>query len=548
MHSTHVTIRVLARFGVAAIFLAPHIAFAKIATLQDGSHMTIKIHVDDVEFKDIKIQGQEFNQAHLVGVDGHEGILHREGHPELPVVRFLVPGTPTVRSLDEAAFTSSLIGKHPIKPTQPPHEKVLGALQPFALDVAAYESDAMEPQKRFDLRPAGSIKGVPQTLITLYPLSYAPGTQRYELHRSFEISFTSPKRSAESVKERFVFIVGKNFVRSPSLAAYESLKRQLGFVVDRIVVDSRTTPEALRTQMKQFYNRTDAQLAYALIIGDAEDVPGKESKIISGVTDHYYRSLDSDDYDSDINGPDIGLGRVAVKNEQQLADVLQKFTKYTLGSFTTESWLNELSFLATNDRWEVAEATHNYVIDTYSSAKGYTGIFPKIRQNGGDQLYSVTHNVEDTKVREALGLGRTIIDYSGHGANTYWDAPRFEPEDVRNLADPNALPFVIANACITGDYRVDESFGETWQRHPYGAITYWGSMDSTYWDEDDILERRMFDGIFKGEKRTFSEITHHALAEMWIHYGGEGFSDYYWETYVLFGDPSIPLRTKKVST
>jgi hypothetical protein len=64
-------------------------------------------------------------------------------------------------------------------------------------------------------------------------------------------------------------------------------------------------------------------------------------------------------------------------------------------------------------------------------------------------------------------------------------------------------------------------------------------MDNTYWDEDDILERKMFDGMYAGGQKTFAGITHYALQEHWKHYGGAGKSKYYWETYVLFGDPAL---------
>src|SRR5690606_36631083 len=81
------------------------------------------------------------------------------------------------------------------------------------------------------------------------------------------------------------------------------------------------------------------------------------------------------------------------------------------------------------------------------------------------------------------------------------------------------------------------------QRHGSGAVMFWGSMDNTYWDEDDVLERRMYDGIFGEGKKTFREITQHALSSHWAHYGGSGKSKYHWETYVSFGDPSLELRT-----
>jgi hypothetical protein len=142
---------------------------------------------------------------------------------------------------------------------------------------------------------------------------------------------------------------------------------------------------------------------------------------------------------------------------------------------------------------------------------------------------------------DAIKKGRTIINYSGHGANTYWAGPVITQENVRSLKS-TTYPFVISNACITGDFREEEAFAETWIRHENGAIMFLGSLDLTYWDEDDIFEKRMFDGIFTQNKENFGEISDFGLAETWRYYGGEGKSKYYRETYHLFGDPSLKIR------
>ena len=283
--------------------------------------------------------------------------------------------------------------------------------------------------------------------------------------------------------------------------------------------------------------------AYVVVIGDDSDVPAHESDTIAGITDHYYACMDAD-YAKDIFTPDLAVGRIAVADEAQLAVVLKKYTNYTNGTFRTMDWVNSVSFLGTDDRYEVAEGTHNYVIDTYTKAKGYTGVFPSAREAaGGDRLYAITNRATTDDVMKAIGLGRSIVDYSGHGANTYWAGPEFDQSNVRALK-ASGLPFVISNACITGDFRVGESFAETWQRHEFGAVMFWGSMDSTYWDEDDILERRMFDGIFRDKTLVFGDITRFAMVEMAKFYGNAGRSAYYFETYHMFGDPSMTLRVR----
>ena len=140
-----------------------------------------------------------------------------------------------------------------------------------------------------------------------------------------------------------------------------------------------------------------------------------------------------------------------------------------------------------------------------------------------------------------MNEGRGFINYAGHGSTQSWAGPEVTADDVRSLDNPDALPVVIANACVTGHFTAN-SFAEVWLKHPHGAVMYWGSMDSTYWDEDDVLQRALYDVIFKNGEHNVSDFTDAALEAVWRYYGGEGKSHYYWETYVTFGDPSMEWR------
>jgi len=79
--------------------------------------------------------------------------------------------------------------------------------------------------------------------------------------------------------EVFVFIVGEQFRNSTSLTEYATVKTDLGYQVEYIYVTSQDDADSIRHQLQEKYARTDSTLAHALIIGDAEDVPGKESSI-----------------------------------------------------------------------------------------------------------------------------------------------------------------------------------------------------------------------------------------------------------------------------
>jgi subtilisin-like proprotein convertase family protein len=538
----------LCRFAVsvlASLGLIATAAAGKVSVTQDNGVTVTHVQVEGVKTGTIAVEGTNFTALSLQGVSGYEAIDYQVGRPQIPVVRFFVEGEPVI-TYSAAKAGPAIESGLKIQPNQPSRVKRPDEKTALVLDKEFYNRKQTK-NVPFKISAAGSVNGVQHYLVTLYPVQYDPAGNSWSLISDFKVTVRQvAKKSAQEGtgdKEIFAFVVGAKFHNNQALLDYAALKEKLGYAVEFINVTASDTPETIRAALQAVYNRTGSTLKYALIIGDAEDVPGHESGIIAGVTDHYYRAIDTNDYATDINGPDIGVGRVSVATPAQLEVVLAKFTRYTNGQFAAEDWLNEIAFIATNDRWEVAEGSHNYAIQTHTGPNRYTGIFPQPVTDGGDQLYAITHRVSDAKVVEVMSMGRTIINYSGHGSTDSWAGPNISQDNVRSLTDPDALPFVISNACITGDFRVAESFGETWQRHHAGAVMFWGSMDSTYWDEDDILERAMYDGIYRDGRLQFHDITTHALSEHWRHYGGEGKAKYYWETYVTFGDPSLELRT-----
>jgi hypothetical protein len=98
--------------------------------------------------------------------------------------------------------------------------------------------------------------------------------------------------------------------------------------------------------------------------------------------------------------------------------------------------------------------------------------------------------------------------------------------------------FVCSHACVTGKYSIGECFGETWIRAPNkGAIIFWGSSANTLWDEDDILEKETlaeYDNF-----QPVAEMTDRGKLDLYAHYGGGGYTKYYFECYNIFGDPSV---------
>ncbi len=530
-------------------------SFSSSATVRiehDNGELTYKFSIDDVRNGNVVLDERDFAKVELVGVDGYEAIIYREGAPEIPAVRFYVDAESEndieVLIDQNKSFLDRKSIQKPIMPNQPSLAKIKGLLPVFKMSHAIYKENQYMPAKDFDIEPAGSIRGKSRYLVSVYPFKYNPVDNSYIIKKFFSIKIRNTSFREEAQKtDAIAFIIGNKFSQGPAVLKYMEFKKQLGYEIIPLIVGKDVfTAQDIRSRLQNIYRSEKYNLKHAVLIGDAADVPSYTTSLIKGVTDHYYRAIDTDDYSTDINGPDIGVGRITVNSENELNRVVEKMIKYQTGTFKKEEWLNRPAFIATDDRWQVAEGTHNYVLDNFMKSRNYVGYFPNSPNAGGDQLYAITYKVSDSKVVETMRDGRFIINYSGHGSNTSWAGPHVSQSDVRSLTDREYIPFVIGNACITGDFRVAESFGETWIKN--SAIMYWGSMDSSYWDEDDILEKHMYDGIYTKNKKSFNALTNHALSEVWRYYGGANRSKYYWETYVIFGDPSIDLRTSKTTS
>jgi len=421
--------------------------------------------------------------------------------------------------------------------------KILGATRKLIRDKSFMKSTSFWPAKFYSISDAGSIRGIPQKLISIYPFSYNPSNRAFKLIKNFSVEVNEMKMIEDKGQlETFALIVGSNFKNSSAVVDYANFKKSMGFKVIKIVVgEGINTPADIRRELKKLL--AENNLKYALIMGDSEHVPAYEGRNSSGKTDHYYRAIDTNDYESDINAPDIGVGRITFKDDAQLKSIVNKLIKYQKGIFGDETWLMDASFIATDDKYQVAEGSHNYAIDTYTANFGYRGIFPEAHMVGGDKLYAITHRASGQQTVSTIKLVKTLINYSGHGSETSWAGPNVSQDNVRSLNHSDATPFVISNACVTGNFYKSESFGETWIRHPQGAILFWGSVVNTLWDEDDILERAMYDSIFRLNYLNFDKITQYSLRQVWNFYNGAGKSKYYWEAYHNFGDASILFRS-----
>jgi hypothetical protein len=534
-------------FKAALIFLGcmGTVAQAKVFMIEGDNQTTYEFDIDGVYTSPVNVMGKDFLKVELMGVEGYEAVRYSIGKPEIPVIRLIVEGDVAVEA-ESGAQTGLLKNGMRIKPSQPSWSKSEKNEPGLAIDFKAYQASVFENRPSYEIESVGSYRGRKRYMVTLNALEYNPALGVYRLTSKYKVTVNKQRIEAPT-QPLLAMVVGARFADSPAVVKLKSLKQAQGFRVRTLVVgrDVQDSSDAIREALRSMYLAGE-NLEFALLVGDVSDVPSHESEHIYGVTDHYYRAIDSEDYDSDINSPDIGVGRISVSSEVDLDVIVAKIERYLSGKFLnamdsgTNGWLRHPAFIATHDRYQVAEATHNKVIQDFFAPRDYSRVFPDETEKGGDKLFPITLGATRRQIVEHIAQGRFIINFSGHGSHSGWED--VSANDVLGFKHPSALPWVLSNSCITGDFREEPVFAETWLRHPNGAINFWGSMDSTYWDEDDILEKALYREVFTRGVSAFDRIYQGALGEVWRHYGGANRSKYYWETYVTFGDPSLNLR------
>ncbi|HUU94917.1 MAG TPA: C25 family cysteine peptidase [Phycisphaerae bacterium] len=488
----------------------------------------------------------------------------RIGTPALPVIRelFIAPpgalvtvgaqaGTPVV--IDADALGLPL----PVIPIQAPVPKIPGALEsaPFDYDPAAYALDAFGPAERATVTELGLARGQRMFLLEVRPVAYNPVARELMLWPtiSVDIAFSGGEEPRHDLSPlpglsrivlnpdpdvdfqrgtgNYLIVVADAY--ESAIAGFAAAKQAQGFdVITHSVSGASNT--TIRNYIQSLWGTDDAP-DYVLLVGDTDTIPyWTGAGYGSPATDLYYACMDGgDDW-----YPDIAIGRFPVRSPSQLQAIVDKTLYYEDGPLADPEYVGRAAFMAGTDRYWVTEGTHNYVIDTWLEPNDYQC----------DRLYMVTHGATTQDVRDSFNDGRFYGIYSGHGSTTGWlDGPPFSQSDVNGLTNENMYAFICSFACDTGDFVNSECFMETWVRAPGKAgVCSWGSSVSSYWDEDDILERVLFDAIFDDADDVPPEagpIYNEAKMRYLAHFGPSDFTRRYFEMYNLMGDPSLEVPT-----
>lgn len=288
---------------------------------------------------------------------------------------------------------------------------------------------------------------------------------------------------------------------------------------------------------------------YLMIAGDQSIIP--TSRGTTNISDLYYGEFDGQgDYI-----PELFIGRLPASDTTQMKGIVKKIIDYETNRYgpVTDNWSRALATAGNAPGFELyMNGQVSYIYNTY--------LKPDTSLNAIGWLYPASP-LKDDSLKTVFNSGVSLLNYTGHGEATGFSDPAFRTSMMNEFTNENEYPLIIANACRTAQISVASCFGTAMVATPgKGSIGYIGCTNDSYWSDDffwsvgpgtpgpDVTFGTTGAGAFD---RLFH--THGESPGEWYYTMGQiNFSGnmsvsastsprkkYYWETYILLGDPSL---------
>ena len=308
-------------------------------------------------------------------------------------------------------------------------------------------------------------------------------------------------------------------------------------------------PNAIREFLKYaYYNWQPPAPTYVLLVGDTHiDIKNKSNFVPtirvqipgygSSASDHQFVTFRGED-----NFPDMLIGRMPANNRVDA----RIFVERTIEHETTSPvgpWHKRLLMLAGSDsmfHFQINQlVSHNQLRNRYETERIYAPYKDELDLNIDEDVTTPIAR----QVIDGFNEGASLINYIGHGGGGIWSDSRMldfeDPE--QNLTNISQLPLVISMTCYTGafDGNKNSLAEELLRSENGGAIAVIGATSIGLLDGDYILNREIFDVIFKGNTQNIGAIFAESKTQFLIN--TPGFLDLA-EVFTLFGDPATQLK------
>ncbi|MDA3886066.1 MAG: C25 family cysteine peptidase [Candidatus Delongbacteria bacterium] len=511
--------------------------------------------------------------------------------------------TPEVEviSYDSKIYKLSELGiSNKIIPAQPSYSK---SSKPedrvFVYNESAYTASKFNDDAIAVVSKSGTMRGVGVGVLKVYPFKYNPTAGTIEVYNNLKVrvNYVNADPRAEEIKTEayspyfesayssminykpstakadlmnwpvtYLIVASSGLNGNADLQRFIDWKTEKGFNVIVNYVTSATTIFDNDVWVEQQWNTLNPKPSFVLLVGDedgtfvveAQDNPSLGSAQSVSISDLVYGVIGTTGSSNRI--PSMYVGRFSVRSAAELTAQVDKTIWYEKEQFTTSYNLNYLTRpLGVAGVDASFSASHGDPHISY----GWTYYFTSANGMANNHYYlsdTSDNSTTEAEIVAFISAGANFYNYTAHGMPTYFAEPEFTITDINGLNNANEYPLVVGNCCLTNSFGEVECFGEAWlNAADEGGIGYIGASMNTYWDEDlamgvgigdasvqntnppdlDIANPGMYDGVMELDYSSQASIKHVGL--MAVENSGSGYTDAYWSSYHLMGDPSVQI-------
>jgi hypothetical protein len=340
-------------------------------------------------------------------------------------------------------------------------------------------------------------------------------------------------------------------------------------------------PWAIRNFLDYAYHAWQQAPTYVLLLGDANNLYKTPLDIVPTMmfqsqaygrtaSDTWYAMLDG----LDANGnpdllPDLQIARVPAASRADILNFLNKLKSYESYSTFQNQWHNSILYVAGEDGvntstglQDIRFITQEDDIITNEISKDY--IVNRINTGQGRNI--VSGNPPDpyavgtgggTILQRYLNSGQLVVTFAGHGASGVWDDGGVLTLDaVDQLANPNALPFLVSMTCFCGAFDDPSQINLNEKiviKQNVGAIGAIGSAGKGWEYNDGYMMNEIFRFIFNdqysglaiGDLLTRAKISYYQLYDNTSSYSPHTLTATMINQYNVIGDPATRLAKPK---
>ncbi len=293
---------------------------------------------------------------------------------------------------------------------------------------------------------------------------------------------------------------------------------------------------ALETFIKA--KTAEENITYVLFVGDENDVPATAVQDYSGrgkgIKDPLYTLVKGDD-----EYPDIFHGRWWAAEESLIKNAMNKVLTYEKEVDVESDWYGKTFGMAS-------------IEGSPPSDKEWCQQSLKILSDYGYSIDSAYHDntnkITTEKVSTPINTGVGFFLHLGHGSATAFGMNEpssfyFEKNDIVALKNGNKVPFFFQLACNNGSGVGADCVGEMLTtRENFGGLNVVGCAIQLDWVPPQHSQLGMVNGIVSEEYLSTGAIFWNAESYM---LEKDKTAKKTFETYCLFGDPSVLFFTKK---